>query len=175
MSALPPPPPVPPSAPSVLPGPLPRRFVARVLDLLLIGLLDLILLRPRFTDGTLIPEGGLAELQPLPASYTLLSALLALAYFAGFESQMGSTPGKRALRLKVYAPNGNPPSYFAALKRSLFAVAGVVAVLPVIGPSLATPLNLFALLTVAVTIQRSESKQGWHDMLAGGTQVAFHR
>lgn len=178
MSGFPPPPPLPPQPPSsplLAPGPLPRRFVARILDLLLIGLVDVLLLRPRFSSGAFIPEEGLAAVQALPPAYTLLSAALALAYFAGFESTSGATPGKRVMRLRVYAPNGEPPTFADAVKRSLFAVAGVVAVIPMVGPAIATPANLFALITVALTIQRSESKQGWHDRFAGGTQVAWQR
>jgi len=175
MSQFPPPPPLPPMQPAVRPGPIGRRIIARVLDLLLIGLIDLLLLRPRFTDGTLIPDVPITELPALPASYTLLSAVLALTYFAAFESQSGATPGKRAVGLKVFAPNGNPPAFASAVRRNLFAVAGVVAVVPLIGESIAMPLNLFAVITVLLTIQRSPARQGWHDLLAGGTQVAHIR
>jgi len=146
-----------------------------MLDLLLIGMVDLILLRPRFTQGVLIPDMPLTELERLPASYTLLSAVLALSYFALFESRMGATPGKRVLALRVYAPDGNPPSLADAVRRSVFAIAGVVAVVPLIGESLAMPLNLFAVITVIITIQRSPSRQGWHDRFAGNTQVVHAR
>lgn len=175
MSQLPPPPPLPPEQPMLVPGPLGRRFVARLLDLMLIGLLDVLLLRPRFTQGTVIPDVPLSELAPMPASYTVLSAALALAFFAGFESTSGATPGKRVMRLRVYAPNGQPPTFDQAVRRSVFAVAGIVTIIPLIGPSLATPLNLMALITVVLTVQRSPSRQGWHDQFAGGTQVALLR
>lgn len=175
MSQLPPPPPLPPTPPTLSPGGVGRRISARLLDLLLIGMIDLTLLRPRFTQGVLIPDVPLSELEPLPASYTLLSAVLALSYFAFFESKLGATPGKRVLNLRVYAPDGNPPSLANAVRRSLFAIAGVVAVIPLIGESLAVPLNLFAVVTVIITMQRSVSRQGWHDRFAGNTQVAHLR
>jgi len=171
MSQLPPPPPLLPNQPTFRPGPVGRRIVARLLDLLLIGLIDMLLLRPRFAEGPLIPDGSLTELERLPASYTLLSAVLALTYFAAFESRTGSTPGKRALSLRVYGPQGALPSFGSAVRRSLFAVAGVVSVIPLVGEGLATPLNLLAVITVLLTIQRSQSRQGWHDQFAGGTQV----
>lgn len=142
-----------------------------MLDLLLIGMVDLLLLRPRFTHG-LLPDVPLSELEPLPASYTLLSAVLALGYFALFESRIGATPGKRVLNLRVYAPDGNPPSLGDAMRRSLFAIAGVVSVVPLVGETVAMPLNLLAVITVIVTIQRSPTRQGWHDRFANNTQVA---
>jgi len=171
MSQLPPPPPFVPQPPTFTPGTLGRRTGARFLDLLLIGLIDVVLLRPAFMQGVSLSEMTIGDFEQLPSSYTLLSAVLALTYFAAFESRSGATPGKRVLRLRVYAPDGNAPSFGNALRRSLFAVAGVVAVVPVIGEGLAMRVNLFAVLSVLFTIRRSPTRQGWHDLFAKGTQV----
>lgn len=175
MSSLPPPPDLPPRSPTFTPGGIGRRITARILDLLLIGIIDISLLRPRFTQGIRIPDVPLTELAALPASYTVLSAVLALGYFALFESKYGATPGKRVMNLQVYAPDGNPPSLPNAVRRSLFAVAGVVAAVPFVGQALALPLNLFAVITIIITIQRSLTHQGWHDRFGGNTLVTYRR
>lgn len=175
MSQFPPPPPLPSTPPTFSPGRVGRRIAARMLDLLLIGMVDLLLLRPRYTQGVLIPDVSLTELERLPASYTLLSAVLALSYFALFESRIGATPGKRVLGLRVYAPDGKPPALGDAVRRSVFAIAGVIAVVPLVGEALAMPLNLFAVITVIITIQRSPTRQGWHDRFGGNTLVAHVR
>jgi hypothetical protein len=48
---------------------------------------------------------------------------------------------------------------------------GILGVIPIIGGLIGGLAELVIVIVIAVTINNSPTKQGWHDNLAGGTKV----
>ncbi|MCA2209215.1 RDD family protein [Nocardia sp. NEAU-G4] len=88
-----------------------------------------------------------------------------VGYNVGFEVTQGTTLGKKLLGLRVVAPGGAPKlTPEASLKRNIFLAPLAIYCL---GGLVTTGLSIY----IAVTINNDPNKQGWHDKLAGGTQV----
>lgn len=96
-------------------------------------------------------------------AWLILGALAVLAMFVAGDLT-GGTLGKRALGLVVVGPDGGRPTLRQAVLRESFTLLGAI---PFAGPLLA----LAAWGVMARGIASSESGQGWHDHLAGGTGV----
>lgn len=130
------------------PGGLGRRFWARVIDGLLVGLVSGLLSLLVFSDDYPFLVTG------------LFSGVLTFGYFVLFEVAQGATPAKRLLGLRVYGPDGvsNPTAGQSAMRNAFT----LLAVVPYLGPLLA----FVAYVVIAVTISGSPSKQGKHDELA---------
>ena len=146
--------------PAGQPGTLGIRFLARLLDGIVVGFLASIL--------TSLFGFGSDTVLGVP-SYTLtaglFSGVLMFAYFVGFETWKGWTPAKKLLGLEVRGVGGAPkPDLRQAAVRNLFTL---LALIPCLGWILAP----VAYIVIAVTINSSPTKQGKHDELAGGTQV----
>lgn len=135
------------------PGGLGRRFWARVIDGVLIGIVSFFLSVFLFSDDYPFLVTG------------LFSGVLTFGYFVLFEVSQGATPGKRLLGLAVHGPDGvsKPTASQSAIRNSFT----LLAVVPYLGPLLA----FVAYVVIAVTISGSPTKQGKHDELAGGTRV----
>jgi uncharacterized RDD family membrane protein YckC len=135
------------------PGGLGRRFLARLIDGILVNIVAFVLsLLVWGYDYWFLTTG-------------LFSGVLMFGYFVLFEVTWGSSPGKRLLGLTVRGPGGAPkPQASQSAVRNAFTLLGVV---PYLGPLLA----VLAYIVIAVTIGGSPTKQGVHDELAGGTQV----
>lgn len=134
------------------PGGLARRFFARVIDGILVGILAFFL--SFFTDSlSSIWVTG------------LFTGLLLFVYFVGFEATQGWTPGKKMLGMAVRGPGGTPKPTFAQS-----AIRNAFTLLPII-PFAGGFLAVVAMIVIAVTISGNPAKQGKHDELAGGTQV----
>ena len=134
------------------PGGLGRRWFARVIDGILVGIVAFFL--GFFTDSL--------------SNYWvtgLFTGLLMFVYYVAFEVGMGATPGKKMLGLAVHGP-GNAPKPTAAQSaiRNAFTL---LTIIPFVGGFLA----VVAMIIIAVTISGNPTKQGKHDELAGGTQV----
>jgi uncharacterized RDD family membrane protein YckC len=163
--------PQPPSSPgsTVVGADLGVRFVARLIDGILLGIVDWFIFLI-FIRGILSSDSGFGT------SYTMgslgfstlvsgiLTAAITIGYFTFMESTRGQTIGKMLLGLRTTAPDGGNPTTEEAFKRNLFYAIGIV---PVIG-GLA---ELAAVIYIAVTINSSATHQGWHDEFAGGTKV----
>lgn len=134
------------------PGGLARRFFARVIDGILVGIVAFFL--AFFTDSL--------------SSYWvtgLFTGLLMFVYFVGFEVTQGWTPGKKMLGLAVQGPGGAPkPTAAQSAIRNAFTLLPII---PLVGGF----LGVVAIIVIAVTVSGSPTKQGKHDDLAGGTQV----
>lgn len=134
------------------PGGLVGRFLARLIDGIIVGVVSFVL--NLFTDtlSSIWVTG-------------LFTGLLMFVYFLAFETAQGWTPGKRLLGLRVHGPGGapKPTAQQSAIRNSW-------TLLPII-PFLGGLLAFIAILVIAVTISSSATKQGKHDQLAGGTQV----
>jgi uncharacterized RDD family membrane protein YckC len=109
-----------PRATPVLYGGLVSRALAFTLDLLLVTL--------TFVTGAALVSlasslvGGFRPQWLAVAIAAASATLLEIAYFAGFWSLAGQTPGMRLLRLRVVGPSGTPPRFW----RSLLRLGGLV-------------------------------------------------
>jgi uncharacterized RDD family membrane protein YckC len=130
------------------PGELLPRFGARFVDGLIIGVV-----------GSLV--GALTD---YGVGWLVFQALLVYGYFVVLDTTQGTTIGKRLFRLRVQGARGGNPTPGEAATREAFMLLGVI---PFVGGLIA----LAAWIVIAVTINRSATRQGKHDELAGGTQV----
>ena len=139
------------------PADLGIRIGARLIDFLIV-----------YIPGAIL-QGVVRAFLPANLGVTFLASFLlsiiAIAYFVLMEGTQGATLGKKIVGLRVLGPNGAPqPDLQQAFMRNLFVVAAAIAC---IGQLAA----LVMVIVIMVTISQSPIKQGWHDRLAGGTQV----
>lgn len=134
------------------PGSLGLRFLARIIDGVLVGIVSFVLALLFGMQSNILVTG-------------LFSGLLTFIYFVALEVSSGATLGKKLLGLSVHGPGGAPkPDAKQSAIRNSFTLLSII---PYIGGLLA----IIAYIVIAVTINGSPTKQGKHDELAGGTQV----
>jgi uncharacterized RDD family membrane protein YckC len=134
------------------PGGLLLRFLARVVDGIIVGIVGSVIVFALHVQSNLVVTG-------------LFTGVLTFVYFVAFEVTQGWTPGKKVLGLTVRGPAGAPkPDVAQSAIRNAFTLLPVV---PLVGGL----LGVIAIIVIAVTISGSPTKQGKHDELAGGTQV----
>jgi uncharacterized RDD family membrane protein YckC len=134
------------------PGALLPRFLARLIDGIIVGVVAGVLILLTDTASNFWATG-------------LFTGIPLFGYFVAFETLQGWTPGKKLLGLHVRGARAAvKPSLGEAAVRNAFTL---LAVVPLIGGLLA----FIAMIVIAVTINGSPTKQGKHDELAGGTQV----
>ena len=154
------------------------RFLARVIDNILLGIVSAIISAIVATIFSLPSTSygyGLGASYASAAISGVIGAVIALAYFALMESRSGQTIGKRVLRLRTVGPDGSPPSLEEALRRNFWVALGALAVIPFLGAAVGAVAELVIVIVIAVTIGRSPIGQGWHDRFAGGTRVVRTR
>src|SRR5215208_2359323 len=134
------------------PGGLALRFVARLIDGVIVNVVAVLIV---------LILGALTNYWVTG----LFSGLLMFIYFLAFETSQGWTPGKKVLGLSVHGPGGalKPTAQQSAIRNSWT----LLNIIPFVGGL----LTLAAVIVIAVTINSSPTKQGKHDELAGGTQV----
>jgi uncharacterized RDD family membrane protein YckC len=174
-----PPPPAPgpaggPPVPGVpRPGELLDRFLARLIDSILLGIVFAIV-QAIFTNifisglSTSVTEYVLAWL-----FISVITVVVSIGYFAFLESNNGATLGKQLLKLKVVGPDGTSnPTMEEAVRRNAFYAIQLVYIVPIIGWIFGPLVMLAAVIMIAVTINNDAvNRQGWHDRFAGGTRV----
>lgn len=160
------------------PAELLPRFLARLIDFILIAVVEGILNAILFgivlnaNTGALTGMGvGVGTTYGWAAVSTIVSALITLAYFTIMEARLGQTVGKMILKLETRGPGGGHPTTQQALKRNAWTAIGIIGVIPFLG-FIGSLLWLVAVITIAVTIHNNTSnRHGWHDDFAGGTTV----
>lgn len=133
------------------PGGLGRRFFARVIDGIIVGIVSSLLAFVTDSLSSIWVTG-------------LFTGFLMFVYFVAFEVSQGWTPGKKILGLAVRGPASPKPT------ASQSAIRNSWTLLPII-PFIGGLLGVVAIIIIAVTVSGSPTKQGKHDELAGGTQV----
>lgn len=157
----PPPEPAPPPVASSADGTagLGRRFLARLLDALIVGLPVSIILAilglPAQTFGLGGVEGWITG---------AVTALLWWGYYVLLEANGGATLGKRIVRVRVVTAGGGDPSMQAAALRNLWLLFGLI-------PLLGGVIQLIAVIVIAVTISTSPHNRGKHDEIASTAVV----
>lgn len=170
---------VPPTAGGTRPGELLDRFLARLIDGILVGIvyviLSLILGAILVTSVSVDPDtfevsGGSRVLYNIV--FSVISTALYLGYFVFMETSRGQTIGKMAMKLKVVGPTGANPTPAESLKRNIWMGAALLAILGTIGSVLGSLLQLGAVILIAVGISGDPVKrQHYFDHFAGETEV----
>ncbi|CAN5770850.1 hypothetical protein BH23ACT5_BH23ACT5_02730 [soil metagenome] len=150
------------------PADLGTRFLARLIDGILLAIVGAVILVPLIIGAMFAgantgfnPFGGFGISSIVGA---IITAALYVGYFAFMESRTGQTVGKMVLGLKTIGPDGNNPTIEQAIKRNAWMALSII---PVLG-GLA---QLAAAIYIAVTINSSPTNTGWHDEFADGTSV----
>ena len=171
-SAPPPPPPAAPSqgggygAPAQggagQPADLGIRFGARIIDAILVGVVNAII-SAVILFGVLFSnmDGGGTPFATFGWSVgsfiaSLVGLAITYAYYVYLETTRGQTVGKMLLNLEVRNRNGGYPSPEQSLKRNFFFALSII-------PFIGWLLQLAAVIYVAVTISQNPDKRGWHD------------
>ena len=161
------------------PADLLPRFVARLIDFVLLGFVNALLVSVVVVGLIMGANSGAATGWGMNngagfaanAVSSVVSAAIALGYFALMESKRGQTLGKMIMKLETRGPDGGRPTMEQALRRNAFTAIGVLGIIPFFG-FLAGLLSLAAVIMIAVTINKdTETRRGWHDDFAGGTTV----
>ena len=188
MSDMPPPPPPPqgggygappPPLGQPRPGELLDRFLARLIDGVLLGIafgvLFTVFAAALISDTTIDSRGNIDEGSTLLFGivFGVVAGAASLAYYALMESKNGATVGKQLMKLKVVGPDGvGHPTLEQAVRRNIFVAAPLGYIIPVLGPLLAGLAALVGQILIAVGINNDPARrQAWHDKFAGGTQV----
>ncbi|MGZ4500394.1 MAG: RDD family protein [Nocardioidaceae bacterium] len=157
------------------PAELMVRVLARLLDFLLVGIVNFFIgglllaaLMNKSTSNSYSLSTGTSY--AVAALSGVISAILYVGYFTLMESRNGQTVGKMVLKLRTQGPNGATPTTAEAFKRNAWTGLGVLRVIP-FGGLVGGLLELTAVIYIMVTISGSPTRQGWHDTFAGGTQV----
>ena len=188
-TAAAPPPPPPPPAQEAFPAPppgtdvpamgVPRpgelldRFLARLIDFVILiiptGILYAVL-SAIFLNGFTYSVG---EYLLFYLFYSIITVAIQLGYFAYFESSRGQTLGKQVMKLRTFAPDGaSNPTMEQAVRRNSWLAIGLLAIVPILGPIVSGLGSLAAVILIAVGINSDTvRRQHWFDKFAGGTQV----
>jgi uncharacterized RDD family membrane protein YckC len=113
---------------------------------------------------------------PAGAVAYVVTSVLLLGWYGGWQAGVGATPGMLALKLRVRDPSGEAnPSLGAAVTRNLPQVLVSFSGLGYSGndgiDALLTIVALVVYVAIGITISSSPTRQGFHDRLAGGTYV----
>ncbi len=146
---------------SMKPARFGRRYIAFLLDILLLEILGTLVTVPLVHQSeldlvqTLIRWAATGRISAdgaqLVALYSLMTGLVWSLYFVGFTAACGQTPGKKILGLWVTDEDGGPVSWGAASIR--FFIGYPVSLLPL-------GLGFYWALV-------DRNNQTWHDKIAG--------
>lgn len=167
-------PPPPPAAGGSRPGELLDRFLARLLDLLVLFVLQVVVIAPilvlvvgRDNVGALGTGGAYAA----AALGAVLTTALNLGYFGYLDSTRGRTLGKMVMKLYVVGAAGGKPTFEESVKRNIWLALPILGLVPALGAVVSGLGQLAAIITIAVGISSDPvNRRPWTDKFAG-TQV----
>jgi uncharacterized RDD family membrane protein YckC len=133
------------------PGDLLPRFLARLIDGLILVVVNIVV--------ALITNTTIAG---------VIGGIIYLGYYAYMESSQGRTLGKQVLNLRVHGASGGNPTIEESLRRNAWAALGIISGLPAIG-WLFGLVELVAIIAIAVTISQDQLRRGWHDKFGNTT------
>jgi uncharacterized RDD family membrane protein YckC len=145
------------------PGSLLDRFLARLIDFVIIGIVGVII---GIVLGAISNSWLLANLID-----AVVTTVLYLGYFGYMESNRGQTIGKQIMKLRVQGPTGANPTMNEAIKRNIWLGAAILGIVPILGQLLGGLIELAAVILIAVNINSDPQRQHWFDKFAGGTKV----
>ncbi|MFP3914549.1 MAG: RDD family protein [Actinomycetota bacterium] len=149
------------------PADVATRFVARLIDGILLGVVYSALIVPFIVGAMFADVGGFGMFGGFGGGAFVSSifwAVIGIGYFALMEANQGQTVGKMIMGLRVEGPDGGKASLEQTVKRNGWMALGII-------PILGGLAQLAVAIYIAVTISNSITNTGWHDEFAGGTKV----
>ena len=158
------------------PADLMTRFLARLIDFVIVGIvvgiLNSIIIAIAVGNAISSRSTGMFDFGISTVITAVLGAAIILGYFAFLESSRGQTLGKMIMKIKTFGPGGANPTMAEAVKRNIWTAVGVLNIIPFVGWLLTFVGSLGAMIYAAVTINNDTvTRRGWHDKFAGGTSV----
>lgn len=151
------------------PGDLGSRFLARIIDGILVGVVGGVVFGVLGVAAWGI--GGNGGSYFFGVLSTIASTALALGYYAFMESSRGQTVGKMVMKLRVQNLEGQNPTMEQAIKRNSWIALSLIGILPILGGFIGGLASLAAVIYIAVTINSDTvTRRGWHDQF-GTTRV----
>jgi uncharacterized RDD family membrane protein YckC len=166
---------MPPQAAGPRPGELLDRFLARLIDHVLIGVVSAIIVSVIVVGAVLGSDGnsyfGYGDSIVAGIISAVLSTIIAMGYFVYMETQQGRTLGKMVMKLHVEGAAGGKPTVEESAKRNIWLAFPLLGIIPVIGGLIGSLGQLVAVIMIAVGINSDrERRRPWTDKFAG-TQV----
>ncbi len=127
----------------------------RLLDALVLGIPASILLAVAGMPAPTIALGGTDAWVP-----SAVTSAVWFAYHVGLEATIGTTLGKRLMRVRVVDVAGGAPGLGSAVLRNAWLLAGL---LPIVGGV----LWLAAIVVITAALTRADGRTAPHDRLAG--------
>lgn len=155
------------------PGELLDRFLARLIDNILLVVVTLIIVVPLLFTMLGLNGGGFGMGGGFAAGAVsaVVSTVIYLGYFGFMESSRGQTVGKMLMKLHVQGANGGKPTFEQAVKRNIWMGLPLLGVVPILGGLIGSLLQLVAVIMIAVGINNDPARrQPWTDKFAD-TQV----
>ncbi len=164
------PPPPPSSGPR--PGELLDRFLARLIDFVILFIVNLVILVPVVIGMIGVNAGagsfGFGGSFVAGAVTAVLSTVIYLGYFGFMESNQGRTVGKMVMKLHVEGAAGGKPTLEEAIKRNIWLGLPLLGIVPIIGGLIASLGQLAAVIMIAIGINNDPaSRRPWTDHFAG--------
>jgi len=157
------------------PGGLLDRFLARLIDGILLAVVNGIIVTALVVGAIMGDSGGMygtGSSYAAAAVSSVLTAAIYLTYFGIMDSTRGQTVGKMVMKLRVLGPHGGNPTLEESLRRNCWLAFGLLGVVPVVGGLIGALATLVAVITIAAGINRDTvGRQAWPDHFAGGTHV----
>jgi uncharacterized RDD family membrane protein YckC len=156
------------------PGELLDRFLARLMDHVLIGIVNAIIVSVVVVGAVLGTDGnyfGYGDSLLAGVVSAVLSTIIALGYFVYMETQQGKTLGKMVMKLHVEGAAGGKPTVEESVKRNIWMALPLLGIVPIVGGLIGSLGQLVAMIMIAVGINGDQQRrQPWTDKFAG-TQV----
>jgi len=157
------------------PGELLDRFLARLIDHVLIGVVNAIVVSVIIVGAVLGTSGssyfGYGDSIVAGIISAVLSTVIALGYFVYMETSQGKTLGKMVMKLHVEGASGGKPTVEESVKRNIWLALPLLGIIPVIGGLIGSLGQLVAVIMLAVGINGDpQRRQHFADKFAG-TQV----
>lgn len=157
------------------PGELLDRFLARLIDHVVIGIVNAIIVSVVIVGAVLGSDGNLylgygdSILAGIVSS--VVAVAVSLGYFVSMETQQGRTLGKMVMKLRVEGTSGGRPTVEESVKRNVWMAFPLLGVIPLVGGLVGSLGQIVAVVLIAVGINSDTvRRQPWTDKFAG-TQV----
>lgn len=144
------------------PGNLLDRFLARLIDGILIGVVNAIIVAI-LVVGIIGLNGansfGTGGDYAAGLVGAIVGVIINLAYFAFMESSQGRTLGKMAMKLHVHGASGGNPTIEESLRRNWWLALPLLAIVPVVGGLIGSLVELVIVILIAVQINSDPERR----------------
>lgn len=144
------------------PGNLLDRFLARLIDGILIGVVNAIIVAI-LVVGIIGLNGansfGTGGDYAAGLVGAIVGVIINLAYFAFMESSQGRTLGKMVMKLHVHGASGGNPTIEESLRRNWWLALPLLAIVPVVGGLIGSLVELVIVILIAVQINSDPERR----------------